>query len=64
VEERIMDELRDRDEEIAAKITYECQCGDTEVAHSRADEILCELLRSLGYDRTVNAWDAVDKWYA
>jgi hypothetical protein len=52
------------DEEIAAKIQYECHHTDTEAAHCRADEILCELLRALGYNKTVNAWDDVPKWYA
>lgn len=52
------------DEEFAEKIQYECQHGDTEGAHGRADEILCELLTKLGYTKTVNAWESVDKWYA
>lgn len=38
--------------------------GDPEAAHSQADEVLCDLLRQLGHDDVVEAWDAVPKWYA
>lgn len=37
---------------------------DTEVAHIKADDILCRILLDLGYDEIVEAYDAVDKWYA
>ncbi len=37
---------------------------DTEDAHQRADSLLCALLVSLGYNETVTAWHAVNKWYA
>lgn len=52
------------DAEAAARIKEKCSHGDWEIAHIDADEILCELLRSLGYAKTVEAWVAVDKWYA
>ena len=38
--------------------------GDTEADHSTADNILCELLSSLGYQDVVDAWEKVNKWYA
>jgi hypothetical protein len=38
--------------------------GDTESAHGKADDVLCELLNSLGYSEVVKAYLAVDKWYA
>ena len=38
--------------------------GDSEGAHSAADDVLCELLVSLGYKDVVDEWDKVDKWYA
>lgn len=38
--------------------------GDTEAAHGYADDVICALLRSLGYDDVVEAWDKIDKWYA
>lgn len=38
--------------------------GDTEAAHGDADQVLCDLLTSLGYEDVVSAWRAVNKWYA
>jgi hypothetical protein len=46
-------------ERIAALSGY-----DTEIGHGRADDILCELLKNLGYVKTVAAFDALTKWYA
>jgi hypothetical protein len=40
------------------------QNGDYEGAHSIADDILCEVLDTLGYAEIVNEWDKVGKWYA
>lgn len=37
---------------------------DTDVAHSEADAILCEILINLGYQEVVDAWELVNKWYA
>lgn len=37
---------------------------DTEGAHASADEVLCDLLKTLGYADVVEAWDKIDKWYA
>ncbi|WFP89826.1 hypothetical protein [Ensifer adhaerens] len=37
---------------------------DPEMAHSDADEILCELLIELGFDAVVAEWRKVDKWYS
>ena len=50
--------------EQALKELAECDKLDTECAHLNADEVLCQLLRSLGYDDVVDAWDKLDKWYA
>lgn len=41
-----------------------CKTGDQEMDHVRADDALCDLLRSLGYDDVVDAFEAVGKWYA
>lgn len=38
--------------------------SDYECAHSRADDILCEVLKELGHAEIVEAWDNVGKWYA
>jgi hypothetical protein len=37
---------------------------DVEAAHSDADDVLCELLKKLGYADVVAEWEAVPKWYA
>ncbi len=40
------------------------ESGDTESAHIRADEILCELLVALGYGDVVDEFQKISKWYA
>lgn len=37
---------------------------DYEVAHSRADDLLCDLLKELGFKEVVDVYDKVGKWYA
>lgn len=37
---------------------------DEEEAHRKADQILCRLLIELGYDRLIDAWEEVRKWYS
>lgn len=37
---------------------------DEETAHERGDEILCQLLREVGYDEIVDEWELIRKWYA
>lgn len=39
-------------------------CGDIEVAHGDADDVLCDFLESLGYTEVVKAYKEIDKWYA
>jgi len=38
--------------------------GDTESAHSDADDILCDFLSHLGYEEVVEEYKKIDKWYA
>ena len=38
--------------------------GDTEIQHSEADGILCEVLLYLGAKELVAEWEKVPKWYA
>lgn len=40
------------------------EMSDTERAHSDADDILRELLNTLGYQDVVDEYDKVEKWYA
>jgi hypothetical protein len=37
---------------------------DEEQKHAAADELMCELLKSLGYEKGVQVFDDMDKWYA
>lgn len=37
---------------------------DEEVAHQRADELLCQALTALGYKNGVEIFKAATKWYA
>jgi len=38
--------------------------GDMESDHVQADNVLCELLRSLGHEEVVDAYDKISKRYA
>lgn len=38
--------------------------NDTEAEHSNADDILCELLKSLGYRKLIKLYKDIYKWYA
>lgn len=48
----------------AVQIKEQCHTGDTELDHMRADEILCEILKSIGLYKTVEAFKEVNKNYA
>lgn len=51
-------------EEALKKLKESQDNGDTELAHGDADDVLCELLESLGYEDVVAEYKRVDKWYA
>lgn len=38
--------------------------GDTEIAHSKADNLLCEFLYELGHGDLIKEYRKVSKWYA
>lgn len=52
-----------REEALREMETLVAEC-DYEAAHLDADVILMELLRSLGYDDVVEAYEKVGKWYS
>lgn len=58
------EDRRSRIADYVAEIERQCMFGDAEADHSRADDLLCELLAELGYQEVVEAWRKVDKWYA
>ena len=41
-----------------------CTDSDPEYSHIRADELMCELLTSLGYKEGVDIFDKMSKWYS
>lgn len=51
-------------EEAVNKLRELQRCGDIEIAHSMADDVLCDLLIALGYGDVVDEFKAVEKWYA
>lgn len=46
------------------RLEKEAKSYDTETAHCDADGLLCDLLRDLGYEKVVEAYQKVEKWYA
>jgi hypothetical protein len=38
--------------------------GDEEVAHHKADALLCAALNELGYGEGISTYESMDKWYA
>lgn len=38
--------------------------ADPEEDHIEADNILCELLRSVGFEKMADAFEKVEKWYS
>ena len=37
---------------------------DPEVMHGKADDLVCELLKSLGYLEGLKIYEKMEKWYA
>lgn len=48
----------------AERIQDSCQSGDTKRDHVKADDIVCNLLEELGFNKVVEAYEDVDKLYA
>jgi hypothetical protein len=51
-------------EHYLALFNNNCTTGDIEYNHIEADEILCDLLKDLGYQDLVNKFRKLKKWYA
>ncbi len=45
------------------KLNFIKFCDDYECSHGRADDILCELLKDLGYGEVVELYDSFTRWY-
>jgi hypothetical protein len=59
-----MDNIEDYEKHFAERIATECDTGDAEVDHEKADEIMVEFLQSLGLYNIANRYLNVNKWYA
>lgn len=59
---RLNNKYLNRIKEVKQK--YEIEQDDKEAAHFLADEVLCNLLESLGYVEIVEEFNGIHKWYA
>lgn len=50
--------------EFAEKMYQLAESGDAEADHVKADELMCQLLTSLGYGEGVKIFRDMDKWYS
>ena len=51
-------------EEALKKLEKCARSDDPEVAHEAADEVLCDLLTTLGFGDVVDAYKGVERWFA
>lgn len=51
-------------EEAINKLKILKDMSDKEIAHCNADDVICDLLKSLGYEDVIREFDEIDKWYA
>jgi ferritin len=51
-------------QEVKAKLRELAESGDTEAAHSQADDAIMDFLKWLGHEDVVELFDKIDKWYA
>jgi len=51
-------------EQAIEKLKAQQGTDDTESAHAQADNILCQLLESLGCADVVVEYNKIDKWFA
>jgi hypothetical protein len=56
--------INEKLKQIAIERLKEADLLDTELGHIKADEILCDLLKSLGYEDVVVEFNKIGKWYA
>ena len=49
--------------EYVEKLRKLADLDDPEVIHGAADDLLCDLLKKLGYDEVVKCFDELPRWY-
>ena len=52
------------EDEALTKMDEECFGDDQEQNHVNADRILCDIIEKLGFNRLVEKFDSIGKWYA
>ena len=50
--------------EFSEKMQTIAEVRDPEEGHSKMDDLMCELLKSLGYGEGVEIFEDVEKWYS
>jgi hypothetical protein len=53
-----------QDEELLRELKALCFAFDPEIYHIKADDLLCEVLLSLGFSESVKFFKDSDKWYS
>ena len=56
--------LTEKEKEMFEKKLIVCDDEDEETGHGNADEILCDILRRMGYRRIVRLFERLPKWYS
>ena len=51
-------------DDFAREMRYKSRKTDTEAAHGDMDDLMCNLLRELGYGEAVDVFENAVKWYA
>ena len=46
------------------KLMQAADSTDVEESHSKADEILCDMLKELGFRSIVHEFNTLEKWYS
>ena len=57
-------EFEDKMREISTKVTDTFVDYHEEEAHSAADDLMCAVLRDLGYTKGVEIFERMPKWYS
>jgi hypothetical protein len=52
-----------KEKEVIEYLKQQQENSDTEDSHINADNILCEFLIELGFERIVEEFEKVNKWY-
>lgn len=57
-------EIKEASRKAKRRLSTLSRLSDQEDAHYEADAVLVDLLRDLGFDEVVCAYEKIEKWYA